>query len=97
MTKNQKQEDIRIQKTNRAIKEAFRFMVCEMPADKITVKELSERAHIHRKTFYLHYSCLEELYQEMLREACEDYYMQVNQLPENMPMKEINRSFQDKC
>ena len=37
-----------------------------MPAEKLTVRELAERARIHRKTFYLHYPSIEALYQELM-------------------------------
>ncbi len=46
--------DLRVQKTTEAIKETYCEMVLEMDADRITVKELTDRARIHRKTFYLH-------------------------------------------
>ena len=46
--------DLRVQKTRAAIRGAFQAMICEMPAEKITVRALAERARIHRKTFYLH-------------------------------------------
>lgn len=54
----ERKTDLRVLKTREAIKNAFREMVCEMDADEITVKELTERAMIHRKTFYLHYTCI---------------------------------------
>lgn len=50
--------DLRVQKTREAIKNTFKEMICEMPAEKITVKELTDRARIHRKTFYLHYTTI---------------------------------------
>ena len=45
-----------MQKTLAAINRAFEEMVCTMPPQEITVKELTERAKINRKTFYLHYT-----------------------------------------
>ena len=47
--------DPRVERTRRAIKDAFRELVCEKDAGRITVKELTERAGINRKTFYLHF------------------------------------------
>lgn len=58
--------DLRVVKTRETIREAFRGMVCEMPAEKITVKGIADRARIHRKTFYLHYTSIEALYEDML-------------------------------
>lgn len=85
--------DPRVQKTREAIREAFRQMVCEMPAEKITVKELAERARIHRKTFYLHYTCIEALFEDMIRELIEDYSAQIAKIDPKMPMEEVNRVF----
>ena len=53
-----------MQKTLAAINRAFEEMVCTMPPQEITVKELTERAKINRKTFYLHYTCIEHVYEE---------------------------------
>ena len=69
----ERKTDHRIQKTKNAIKETFKQMVCEMDASEITIKELSERAMIHRKTFYLHYTCIEALYEDMLSELSEKF------------------------
>ncbi len=47
--------DRRIVKSRRAIQEAFLSLLSEEDFDAITVKEITERADISRKTFYLHY------------------------------------------
>lgn len=47
--------DIRIQKTQRAIKDAFLALRSQKPVEKITVKELCQRAQINKSTFYAHY------------------------------------------
>lgn len=49
------QTDRRIVKSQNAIKSAFLLMLLEDGFDKITVKSITERADISRKTFYLHY------------------------------------------
>ncbi|MGD9475750.1 MAG: TetR/AcrR family transcriptional regulator [Eubacteriaceae bacterium] len=85
--------DLRVQKTREAIKKAFKEMVCQMDAQKITVKELTERARIHRKTFYLHYTSIEALFEDMLQEAANLYFSEIDQIPPTMPMMEINRVF----
>ena len=48
-------EDLRVQKTIDAIQKTFEDMICEMDYEKITVKELCERARINKKTFYRYY------------------------------------------
>ena len=47
--------DIRVKKTKRAIQKAFVALLLEKPIEKITVKEIAERAEINKTTFYSHY------------------------------------------
>lgn len=68
-----KKQDLRVQKTLAAINRAFEEMVCTMPPQEITVKELTERAKINRKTFYLHYTCIEHVYEEAIRRLADGY------------------------
>ena len=57
--------DLRVQKTLRDIRSAFTSLCKEKKLDKITVKELCERALINKATFYAHYENLEELVIEL--------------------------------
>ncbi len=43
-------------------------LITEKPLEKITIKELAERADIDRKTFYLHYSSISGVIIEMQEE-----------------------------
>ena len=47
--------DLRIEKTERGIKNAFIELRSRKPLEKITVKELCELACINKSTFYSHY------------------------------------------
>lgn len=47
--------DKRIEKTQKAIKEAFIKLRTKKPLEKISVKELCEFAYINKSTFYSHY------------------------------------------
>lgn len=47
--------DIRIEKTERAIKQAFLDLRDQKPLEKIKIKELCEKACINKSTFYAHY------------------------------------------
>jgi AcrR family transcriptional regulator len=47
-------------------REAMRSLVMEKPFDKITVKEITERAGLRRATFYLHYQTKEDLLRSVL-------------------------------
>lgn len=47
--------DIRVEKTESAIKEAFMELRAHKPLEKIKVKELCDLARINKSTFYAHY------------------------------------------
>lgn len=47
--------DKRIEKTEKAIKEAFLVLRKTKPTEKISIKELCEMAYINKSTFYSHY------------------------------------------
>lgn len=49
------ENDLRIVKTRRAIREALLDLMSERELSRITVSELCVRANINRKTFYRHY------------------------------------------
>ena len=51
--------DLRVKKTEGSIRQAFLDLRRQKPLEKITVKELCQRAEIHKSTFYSHY---EDLY-----------------------------------
>lgn len=61
--------DIRVKKTRRAIQKAFIALLREKPIEKITVKEIAERAEINKTTFYSHYETLDALTAEMERQT----------------------------
>ena len=61
--------DIRVKKTKRAIQKAFIALLREKPIEKITVKEIAERAEINKTTFYSHYETLDALTDEMERQT----------------------------
>jgi len=91
---NQKKTiDLRVQKTKDAIQETFKSMICEMPPNKITVKELSERARINRKTFYLHYTSIEALYSEMLQIVASGYYDEIAKLTIPASIADLTNAF----
>ena len=68
-----KKEDLRVRKTRKAIHNAFKEMICEMDYDQITIKELTQRAQINRKTFYLHYASLDDLLEEFQEEIADHF------------------------
>ena len=59
------QDDLRYQKTERLIQQTFRELMGEMDYLQISIQKLADRAQINRKTFYLHYSSIDELLLKM--------------------------------
>lgn len=86
-------EDLRVQKTIDAIQKTFEEMICEMDYDKITVKELCERARINKKTFYRYYDVLDDLLAELQGIMSQEYIKRVEnyRIPEELD--KINREF----
>ena len=54
-------QDLRFIKNENLIQNTFREMIAENEYSRISIKELTERALINRKTFYLHYPSLDHL------------------------------------
>jgi AcrR family transcriptional regulator len=63
--------DRRILKTKRAIAIALMQLLAEKPLEDITITELTLKADINRKTFYLHYSSIEDVAAELVAKAGE--------------------------
>lgn len=64
--------DLRIIKTNRAIKEAFLTLLKQKSFDNISVKNLCDMAMISRGTFYLHYQDKYDLADTIENDAIEE-------------------------
>lgn len=61
--------DLRIEKTQRAIRNAFIELRSKKPLEKITVKELCAEACINKSTFYSHYEDIYALSKAMEKET----------------------------
>ena len=86
-------EDLRVQKTIEAIKNTFEELICEKDFEKITVKELCDRARINKKTFYTYYPTLDDLLAELQMEISGTYIEQIKnfRLPEDID--KLTRAF----
>lgn len=86
-------EDLRVVKTIEGIKTAFEELICENDYEKITVKELCDKARINKKTFYHYYETLDALLAEMQTELAADYIERIKaySLPEDLD--KVNREF----
>ena len=86
-------EDLRVVKTIEGIKAAFEELICEKDYEKITIKELCDRARINKKTFYHYYETLDFLLAEMQAELSAGFLERVKdfKLPEDID--KVNREF----
>lgn len=64
--------DRRVKKTEKAIKTAFAELLAEKEIHNITVRELTDRADIHRATFYAHYQDIYDLYEQLENDIIEE-------------------------
>ncbi len=71
MIVNSEKKDRRIGKTQKSIREALIALIVEKEISQITVKELAEKANINRKTFYMHYSSIEDILDKIENEIIE--------------------------
>ena len=88
-----KKEDLRVKKTKDAIHRTFKTMICEMDYDQITIKELTARAQINRKTFYLHYNSLEDLLAELQDEIADHFISRKVSYSNMKDIRELIRVF----
>ncbi|MDO5518781.1 MAG: TetR/AcrR family transcriptional regulator C-terminal domain-containing protein [Clostridium sp.] len=66
-----KKQDRRINKTKNSIRSVVITLIQKKDISQITVKELAETADINRKTFYMHYSSIEEVLDQIENEIIE--------------------------
>jgi len=59
------QEDRRVRKTKRALREGLAELLMEKNIQNITVKELTDKADVHRSTFYANFKDIYDLYGQM--------------------------------
>lgn len=69
--------DLRQKKTLAAIRTAFLELLGKKPLEKITVKELAEKAQISKATFYLHYQDIYDLAERLQAEVIGEIYQSI--------------------
>ena len=75
-----KKTDLRVIKTENLIRSSFIELVQTIGYQRITIKDLCEKAMINRNTFYLHYSDKDDLIKSMINEAFDKYSTQISGL-----------------
>lgn len=79
--------DIRIEKTEKAIKNAFLELRSKKALEKISVKELCELACINKSTFYAHYADIYALSEALEIETVNTI---INSIPTSIDYSHIN-------
>lgn len=85
--------DPRVIRTKEAIQTVFKQMVCELPYEKITVKAITDRAKINRNTFYLHYTCVDDVLAEIQAKHSSEYSAIVSGYDQLKDTDKLVRSF----
>ncbi|MBE5913107.1 MULTISPECIES: TetR/AcrR family transcriptional regulator [Pseudobutyrivibrio] len=68
----ERSKDLRVRRTLTAIRKSFNELVLARDYREISITDLTERAGINRKTFYLHYTSLDDLIDEIEEEVSSD-------------------------
>ena len=86
-------EDIRIKKTIRNIHKSFIELFKGKDYEKITVKELIEKAEISKKTFYRYYSSIDNLFLEIQDKITDEYIQKFSLFAFPKDLKNIINTF----
>ncbi len=81
--------DHRVTVTKKMITESFLELIKEKPLAAITVKELCEKAHINRATFYAHYENIYDLADEIKRGFIGDIVNTVTEFSNDDPLGDM--------
>ena len=80
----ERSKDLRVRRTVASIRKAFFELVVEKNYNDISITELTDRAGINRKTFYLHYTSLDDLVSEIEDEIVAEILEKVGNSAESL-------------
>jgi len=78
---SQEQEDLRVRRTHKLLWEALMAELSQRPFEEITVREICERAMVHRSTFYTHYEDKYALLEKGMRQMYDELLAEDMHLP----------------
>jgi len=78
---DERKVDRRVNRTRRALRDAFFALILEKGYEAVTVEEITNQADLGRTTFYLHYRDKEDLLMESIGELVDDLVEQMSHLP----------------
>lgn len=73
MKSENRKKDRRVVRTQRSIRNALAQLLVEKDVEKISIKEIAERADVDRKTVYNYYSSVYEILAELENDWVEDF------------------------
>ncbi len=87
--------DRRILKTKRNIRESLMDLMKTKTVSQITITELTDHADIGRKTFYLHYTSLDDVLKEIEEEMTSTFFKYLDEYTNNGKAYDITEIFKD--
>ncbi len=76
-------QDLRVQRTRRLLKEAFTQLIIEKGFEDTSIRDVTDRAEIGYRTFFRHYSDLKSLLHDILKDITDE--MQGVMIPSRNP------------
>ncbi len=89
----ERSKDLRVRRTINSIRKAFFELVLEKNYNEISITELTERAGINRKTFYLHFSSLDDFVSEIEEEIVADILEHIGKNAEEFDLSGCIKNF----
>jgi AcrR family transcriptional regulator len=88
------QEDLRVRRTHKLLWEALMAELSERKFGEITVRDICERAMVHRTTFYKHYEDKYALLEQGMRQMYDTLLAEVNSPAKTISADTITREFE---
>ncbi len=74
-----RQQDRRVQRTRKMLREALEALILEEGYDEVSIQDITEKANLGRATFYLHFRDKDELLLEVMDQLVATFFEQVPQ------------------
>lgn len=83
--------DRRVQRTKKAIRNAFIMLISEKTLNDITIKELADAADINRNTFYTYYTGIHEVVEEIENEVVDNLKLIIGDIDISKDLNDVFR------
>lgn len=81
----------RWERTHAALRQAYISLIDDQKSAHVTVSALTQYAHVHRKTFYLHFESIEEIHDEIVDEIGAQFGRAVAELEKPFDYYDLSR------